>query len=82
MALDALHTLPRADQSVRIGQTYEAVLRLLHYYAAMNGDIAEILSDMEDWPDVGALGLPNDPSAWSLWLDCLDNRQPLGSGTA
>lgn len=68
--------LPREKDKITIAESYLAVIRLINYYNKMEGTIDEMLSDLSG--DVWSDGKPNDSAAWSLWLDCVDDRKPLG----
>ena len=71
-----LENLPRVDDKITIAESYYAVLRLIEYYNDMDSSVDEMLIDMsgDDWSG----SEPNDPGAWSLWLDCVDDCKPLG----
>lgn len=74
MTLDALNNLPRSTEQVTLAEAYQAMLRLLEYYHQMGSDyeVGAILGDLST--DIWADGSPNDPAAWSLWLDSVNGN--------
>lgn len=71
-----LDTLPRSGDKITIAQAYEAILRLVGYYKSIGGSVDEMLVEMSSEYSID--DKPNDPGAWSLWLDCVDGCTPLG----